>query len=62
MDKVCILNSSPIISLSKAGLNDILETLTVRIPHGVVVELRHEKYADEARQFVKAANIITPSL
>lgn len=53
MDKVFILNSSPIISLSRAGLNSILETLTIRIPQDVAVELNHEKYADEARQFVK---------
>ncbi len=52
MDKIFILNSSPIISLSKAGLNHILDTLTIRIPHDVVIELNHEKYADEARQCV----------
>jgi predicted nucleic acid-binding protein len=54
MDNVFILNSSPIISLSKAGLNEILEKLTIRIPHDVTVELNHEKYTDEARQFVNA--------
>ncbi len=54
MDRIFILNSSPIISLSKAGLHEILEKLTIRIPHDVAVELNHEKYADEARQFVSS--------
>lgn len=52
MEKVFILNSSPIISLSKAGLNIILETLKVLVPQDVAVEVSHEKYADEARQFI----------
>lgn len=52
MEQVFILNSSPIISLSKAGLKKILEKLIVWIPHDVTVELNHEKYTDDARQFV----------
>lgn len=54
MEQVFILNSSPVISLSKAGLNIILEKLTVLIPQDVAIEVGHEKYADEARQFISA--------
>lgn len=54
MEKVFILNSSPVISLSKAGLNIILEKLTIMIPQDVAVELSYEKYVDEARQFINS--------
>ena len=52
MEKVFVLNSSPIISLSKAGLNFILEKLIIKIPQDVAIELSHEKYVDEAREFI----------
>jgi predicted nucleic acid-binding protein len=54
METVFILNSSPIISLSKAGLNTILGKLNILVPQDVALELSHEKYADEARQFINA--------
>lgn len=52
MEQMFILNASPVISLSKAGLMMILEQLPILIPHDVAVEVSHEKYADEARQFL----------
>jgi len=55
MEKVFILNSSPVISLSKAGLNVILEKLTVLIPQDVAVELSYEKYVDNLSTHIKKA-------
>jgi predicted nucleic acid-binding protein len=52
MDNCFVLNSSPLISLSKAGLQVVLERLNVIIPQNVANELRSDKYFDEARAFI----------
>ena len=48
-----VINASPIISLSKAGLSNILDSLDFYIPRDVFEEIQNDKYADEAKQFVQ---------
>ncbi|MCB1189768.1 MAG: DUF3368 domain-containing protein [Leptospiraceae bacterium] len=48
-----IINSSPIISLSKAGLIFILDNFDIIIPTGVFDEIQSDKHADEAKRFIQ---------
>lgn len=52
MDNCFVLNSSPLLSLSKAGLSVILEQLNIVIPQHVANELPSDKHFDEASVFI----------